>query len=59
MFIPILLKYEQGRVQTDGEYKLLILLIYLSRTLKSETMKNHMHYVGSYEIQIPTHTIKF
>jgi len=56
MFIPILLKYEQGRVQTDGEYKL---LIHLSRTLKSETIKNHMHRVGSHEIQISTRTIKF
>jgi len=44
-----MLKYERGRVQTDGEYKLLILLIYLSRTIKS-----HMHHAGSYEIQIPT-----
>ena len=44
-----MLKYEWGRVQTDGEYKLLILLIYLSRTIKS-----HMHHAGSYEIQIPT-----
>jgi len=57
MLIPILLKYKQGGVQTDGKYKLLILLIYLSRTLKSETIKNHMHHAGSHEI--PTHTIKF
>jgi len=28
-----------GRVQTDDEYKLLILLIYLSRTIERETIK--------------------
>jgi len=48
------LKYERGRVQTDGEYKLLILLIYLSRTIECETIKNLMHCAGSHEIQIPT-----
>jgi len=41
------------RVQTDGECKLLILLIYLSRTIECETIKNHMHRAGSHEIQIP------
>jgi len=46
-----MLKYERGRVQTDGEYKLLILLIYLSRTM--ETIKSHMHHAGLHEIQIP------
>jgi len=40
------------RVQTDGEYKLLILLIYLSRTIECETIKNHMHRAGSHEIPI-------
>jgi len=43
-----MLKYERGRVQTDGEYKLLILLIYLSRTIEWETIKNHMHHAGSH-----------
>jgi len=38
----------------DGEYKLLILLTYLSRTIEWETLKNHMHHAGSHEIQIPT-----
>jgi len=49
-----MLKYERGRVQTDDEYKLLFLLIYLSRTIEYETIKNHMHRAGSHEIQIPT-----
>ena len=48
------MKYERGRVQTDDEYKLLILLIYLSRTIEHETIKNHMHHAGLHEIQIPT-----
>jgi len=48
-----------GRVQTDDEYKLLILLIYLSRTIERETIKNHMHRAGSHEIQIPTTRTKF
>ena len=54
---PFVLKYEQGsiRLQTDGEYKLLILLIDLSRTIECETLKNHMHRAGSHKIQIPTH----
>ena len=43
-----MLKYERGRVQTDGEYKLLILLTYLSRTIEWETIKNHMHHAGSH-----------
>jgi len=54
---PFVLKYEQRsiRLQTDGEYKLLILLIDLSRTIECETLKNYMHRAGSHEIQIPTH----
>jgi len=47
------LKYEWGRVQTDGEYKLLILLIYLSRTIECETIKITC-IMESHEIQIPT-----
>jgi len=46
------LKHKLGRVQTDGEYKLLILLIYLSRTIECETIKDHMHRAGSHEVQI-------
>ena len=45
---PFVLKYEQGsiRLQTDGEYKLLILLIDLSRTIECETLKNHIQAGG-------------
>jgi len=32
-----MLKYDEERVQTDSEYKLTILLIYLVRTIKGET----------------------
>jgi len=32
----------------------LFYLYSLSRTIECETIKNHMYYTGSYEIQIPT-----
>jgi len=41
-----MLKYERGRVQTDGEYKYLF-----------ETIKNHMHRAG-HVIQIPIYPLK-
>ena len=46
-----MLKYEQGKVQMNGDYKLLTLLIYLSRTIECEITKNHMHRAGSHELQ--------
>jgi len=49
-----MLKYERGRVQTDGEYKYLFYLY----TIECETIKNHMHRAGSHEIQIPTYPLE-
>jgi len=46
----------EGRVQTDNEYKLTILLIYLVRTIKMFHIRNHMHCAGSHEFPIPTPT---
>ena len=46
-----MLKYEQGKVQMNGDYKLLTLLIYLSRTIECEITKNHMHRAGLHELQ--------
>jgi len=41
-----------ARLQTDGEYKITTLLIYLFQTIESETISNHMHRAGSHQIQI-------
>jgi len=38
------------RVQTDSEYKLIILL----ENNKNVKQENHIHHTGSHEIQIPT-----
>jgi len=46
------------RLQTDGEYKITTLLLYLFQTIGSETISNHMHRTGSHQIQIPTHKAK-
>jgi len=48
-----------ARLQTDGEYKITTLLIYLFQTIGSETISNHMHCAGSHQIQIPTIELKF
>ena len=53
----LMLKYDGGRVQTDSEYKLIILLIYLVRTIRMWNIKNHMYRAGSHELQIPTQEV--
>ena len=45
-------------LQTDGEYKITILLIYLFQTIESETISNYMHRAGLHQIQIPTYPLK-
>ena len=56
-----LLEYDgdnEGRVQTDNEYKLTIPLIYLVRTIKMFHIRNHMHHAGLHEFPIPTYPLE-